>query len=128
MHWFYEKNLISHGKLMPSTGCVLQPSFLLKLIQKVQISNFNLATGTLLVIRCIISTQGKDCWLLTFMYVVVAKKNNLKKTVFFLIITLSVFYPVSTCTHCSHLSLVSFSHMASSLVSYKLGSPEFESN
>ena len=90
MHWFYEKNLISHGKLMPSTGCVLQPSFLLKLIQKVQISNFNLATGTLLVIRCIISTQGKDCWLLTFMYVVVAKKNNLKKTVFFLIITLTV--------------------------------------
>lgn len=56
MHWFYEKNLISHGKLMPSTGCVLQPSFLLKLIQKVQISNFNLATGTLLVIRYIIST------------------------------------------------------------------------
>ena len=27
MHWFYEKNMISHGKLMPSTGCVLQPSF-----------------------------------------------------------------------------------------------------
>ena len=27
MHWFYEKNLISHGKLMPSTGCVLQPSY-----------------------------------------------------------------------------------------------------
>ena len=43
--------LISHGKLMPSTGCVLQPSFLLKLIQKVQISNFNLATGTLLVLK-----------------------------------------------------------------------------
>lgn len=67
MHWFYEKNLISHGKLMPSTGCVLQvSSFLLKLIQKVQISNFNLATGTLLVIRYITSTQGKDCWLPTF--------------------------------------------------------------